>query len=138
MTTVTKAAQVDMVSDILGDPCTVRLYTNDLGDEPTAADFQEPEGAGYLAKPMRFAAWDLSNAPELATYPQQIWTFTGPLPDAVQGFYVTRNSDGHLRWYDQLSGGPQRIVNDGDQIKIIVEFEFADADDDDADELAGQ
>jgi len=132
MTTVTQAAQVDMMSDILRDPCTIRLYVNDLGNEPTAADFQEPDGGGYVGKPMRFQAWDLSNAPEEAVYPQQVWTFTGPIEGAVQGYYVTRNSDGRLRWYDQLSGGPQRIVNDGDQIKVSVGFEFGEADDPEA------
>lgn len=123
MSAVPTASQVDMLSDILRDPCTVRLYVNEIGPEPTAADFVEPQGGGYVGKSMRAAGWDMTRAPEEATYPKQTWTFTGPV-GVVRGYYVTRNTDGRLRWFEPLSGGPMRIVNDGDQISVAVSFAF--------------
>lgn len=133
MSEITEAAQIDMMTDILREPCTVRLYVNDPGTQPTASDFVEPTGGGYAPKPMRLQSWDLSNAPQEAVYPKQTWTFTGPA-GIVVGHYVTRNSDGKLRWYDPLSGGPQRIVNDGDQISVTPTFSLGQ--DDEADEQA--
>ena len=38
----------------------------------------------------------------------------------MRGHYVTRNSDGRLRWFEPLAGGPMRIVNDGDQVSVEV------------------
>lgn len=121
---ITRAAQVDMMSDVLRDPCTMRLYTNEeLPDQPTAGDFTEPDGGGYGVKPMRAAGWDMTGAPELAVYPKQTWTFNGPA-GVIRGWYVTRDFDGRLRWFEPLSGGPMRIVNDGDEISVTVELEF--------------
>jgi len=115
---ITRAALVDFTSDILRDPCTLRLYSNDnLPEEPTAADFEEVQGPGYIGKAMRAQGWDITRAPEEATYPKQTFAFSGAA-GVVRGWYITRNSDGRLRWYAPLSGGPQRIVNDGDEISV--------------------
>lgn len=122
---VTRAALADFTADILRDPHTLRLYANEaLPAEPTAADFEEVSGPGYIGKPMRLQMWDLTHAPEEATYPQQRFSFGGPA-GVVQGWYITRNSDGRLRWYAPLSGGPQRIVNDGDEIAVNVTLGLA-------------
>jgi hypothetical protein len=121
---VPEASQADMLEDILRDPCTIRLYINDPGVSPTAADFQEAEGGGYAAKPMRAKGWDMSRAPMLASYPKQEWRFSGPA-GVVRGYYVTRNSDGKLRWFDPLPGGPMNILNDGDQIAVSVDLSLA-------------
>lgn len=121
---VTREALVDFMRDILRDPCTLRLYGNELGPDPTANDFVEPEGGGYSGKPMRAQSWDLTNAPVEANYPKQTFTFTGPA-GVVRGWYVTRNSDGRLRWYEPLANGPVRIVNDGDQVSVSVGFALA-------------
>ena len=126
---VTQAAQVDMMQDILREPCTIRLYVNDVGPEPTASDFLEPDGGGYSPKPVRSQSWDLGRAPQEATYPKQTWTFDGPLggeEKQVRGWYITRNSDGRLRYFAPLSGGPQRVMNDGDQISVTVTLSLAD------------
>jgi hypothetical protein len=112
-----------MMADILRDPCTIRLYVNDIPESPTAADFVEPDGFGYVGKPMRFQGWDMTRAPEEAAYPRQKWTFSGPA-GLVRGYYVTRNSDGRLRWFEPLKGGPMRVVNDGDEISVAVSLEF--------------
>lgn len=130
---ITAAAQVDMLADILREPCTIRLYSNEPGAEPTAADFEELKGGGYVGKPMRSAGWDMSRAPEEAAYGKQTWIFSGPA-GVARGYYVTRNSDGRLRWYDPLSGGPMRIVNDGDQVSVAVGLSLAPVPQDDADE----
>jgi hypothetical protein len=121
---VPEASQADMLADILRDPCTIRLYINDPGDSPTAADFVEAEGGGYAAKPVRSAGWDMSRAPVSASYPQQVWKFSGPA-GVIRGYYVTRNSDGRLRWFDPLPGGPMNILNDGDQIAVSVDLSLA-------------
>lgn len=127
---VTRAAQVDFLQDILREPCTIRLYVNDVGPEPTAGDFLEPEGGGYGPKPMRAQSWDLGRAPEEAAYPKQTWTFDGPLggeEKQVRGWYITRNTDGRLRYFAPLAGGPQRVMNDGDQISVTVTLSMAQA-----------
>jgi hypothetical protein len=124
MSYITQAAQVDMIADILRDPCTLRLYSNDVGEEPTAADFIEVEGGGYVGKPMRAQTWDLSRAPEEAKYPPQKFSFTGPA-GRVAGYFITRNSDGKLRWFDPLPGGPIRIMNAGYEIEVDVSTSFA-------------
>ncbi|MGH7605420.1 MAG: hypothetical protein ACRENK_15670 [Gemmatimonadaceae bacterium] len=121
---VTEASQADMLADIVRDPCTIRLYANDPGDSPSSADFQELDGGGYAPKPMRSAGWDMSLAPSLASYGKQAWEFTGPA-GVVRGYYVTRNSDGRLRWFDPLPGGPMNIANDGDQIAVSVELSLS-------------
>ncbi len=121
---VPEASQADMLADIVRDPCTIRLYTNDPGDSPSAADFQELDGGGYQPKPLRSTGWDMSRAPALASYVKQVWQFSGPA-GVVRGYYVTRNSDGRLRWFDPLPGGPMNIVNDGDQIGVSVELSLA-------------
>lgn len=122
---VPEASQADMLADIVRDPCTIRLYVNDPGDSPTAADFQELsiEGVGYQPKPIRATGWDMSRAPALASYGKQTWQFSGPA-GVVRGYYITRNSDGRLRWFDPLPGGPMNIANDGDQIAVSVELSF--------------
>lgn len=133
----TPASLTDMLADVLADPATLRLYVGVASDQPTADDFEEPNGGGYAGKPMKGPAWDLSNAPQLAVYPKQTWTFTGPA-GLVMGFFITRNSDGHLRWYEPLvdemgNPAPMRIVNDGDQISVTPRFTFAAAAEDDDD-----
>ena len=137
----TTAALVDMTADVLRTPCTLRLYAA-VGpvDEPIASDFVEPTGGGYAPKPMQGAAWDLSNAPDEAVYPEQAWTFTGPA-GLVLGFYITRNSDGALRWYEPFTDengdpAPMRIINDGDRITVTPTFSFEEAADDEEDDEA--
>ncbi len=121
---VPEASQADMLADILRDPCTIRLYGNEVGDAPTAADFQEVEGGGYAPKPVRITGWDMSRSPLSASYPNQAWKFSGPA-GIVRGYYVTRNSDGRLRWFEPLPGGPMNIVNDGDQVAVAVDFSLS-------------
>lgn len=128
MSKLTQAALADMLSDILRDPCTMRLYVNQVGPDPTANDFVEPEGKGYAPKGLRLTGWDMTRAPQEAVYPKQTWRFAGPI-GLVHGFYVTRNSDGKLRWFEPFvdeSGqpAPQRVINDGDEISVTPSFEF--------------
>ena len=136
-----------MLSDMLRVACTLHLYVGVTGDAPTADNFEEPGGGGYAPKQMNGQAWDLSEAPELAAYPAQTFEFDGPA-GLILGFYITRNSDGSLRWYEPLedeegNAAPMRIVNKGDRITVQPTFSFAAADDDgdgddDAMDVAGK
>jgi len=126
---ITDAAKADIMREVLREPCTLRLYVNEVGSNPTSGDFVEPEGGGYAPKAVRADQWDTANAPILATYPLQLWHFarqgTERMDLTVRGYFLTRNSDGRLRWFDPLPGGPMRIVNDGDQLKVAMAISFA-------------
>jgi hypothetical protein len=121
---ITDEAKADMMREILREPCTIRLYVNEVGPSPLAGDFVEPEGGGYAPKIVRSDGWDTQNAPVIASYPSQLWHFTGPA-GVVRGYFLTRNSDGRIRWYEPLPGGPMKIVNDGDQVRVAINFSFA-------------
>jgi hypothetical protein len=126
---ITDAAKADVMRDVLREACTLRLYVNDVGSAPTSGDFVEPEGGGYAPKAIRADQWDTTSAPVLASYPLQLWHFTRQANErldlTVRGYFLTRNSDGRLRWFDPLPGGPMRIVNDGDQLKVSMAVSFA-------------
>lgn len=99
---------------------TLRLYTNN--HTPAATDtesaFTEASGNGYSAISLTGASWSTTAAnPSHADYAQQTFTFTGALGN-VYGYYLTRNSDGHLIWAEKFSDGPYNIQNNGDTIKV--------------------
>jgi hypothetical protein len=126
---VTDQAKADMMREVLREPCMLRLYVNEVGPSPISSDFVEPDGGGYGPKPMRSDLWDTTNAPVIASYPLQLWHFARvaneKLDMIVRGYFITRNSDDRLRWFEPLPGGPMRVVNDGDQVKIAPHLSFA-------------
>lgn len=100
---VPDAIEVEVLTYILTPDLTIHLYSNDYTPLPTstAANFTEVTGGGYASKPLTFTNWTITpNAPSVALYTLQTWTFTGTTdsPGTIYGYYVTRDSDGALMW----------------------------------------
>jgi hypothetical protein len=107
---VPDTVEVEIITGIITPALTLRLYSNNYTPVPTsiAANFTEIVGGGYAAKALTFASWVITpNSPSDALYPLQTWTFTGPTnaPGTIYGYYVTRNSDGLLRWAGRFAVG---------------------------------
>lgn len=106
---------------------TLKLYTNDVTTgltaaqkkALTAASFTEATFAGYAAKTLTGGSWTTTQAdPSIATYAQQ--TFTRSSTGAAQtiyGYFVTRTSDGLLRWFEPFAG-PITVTLINDAIKL--------------------
>mgnify|MGYP001591713260 CR=1 FL=1 len=104
---VPDAVEVIILQMFLNTPLTIRLFGNNAtpGPASTAASFTELVGGGYANKPLIFAGWGFTpNAPSVALYAKQSWTFTGPVnaPGTLYGYYVTRDSDGILLWAERF------------------------------------
>jgi hypothetical protein len=107
---VPDTVEIEIITGILTPALTLRLYSNNYTPLPTsiAANFTEVAGGGYANKPLVFGTWVITaNAPSEAIYPIQTWTFTGATnaPGTIYGYYVTRNSDGLLRWAERFAAG---------------------------------
>lgn len=122
-------AERDMLADVLGPDHTLRLYTNDRtpakGD--LASSYVEASGRGYAPHLLTADGWEIqAGAPSVATHETRTFVFDGVLGD-VYGYFVTRNSDGALRWAERFNGAPLAIVNDGDKIDIQLSFSLGNA-----------
>ena len=101
----------------------LRLYTNDYTPVEASVEgsFTEASGNGYAAINLTPASnWAVTpGAPTDAAFPQQVFTFTGPLGN-VFGYYITQVTSGKHVWGERFTDGPYNIVNNGDQIKITL------------------
>lgn len=106
-----------------GSDLTLRLYTNvlEITDILEAGDFTEASGGGYAAKALvNGTDWTCSvvSGVARAIYPDQTWTFTGPLDGgaSIRGYYVV-NADNVVEWAEPISPvlTPQ---NNGDELVI--------------------
>lgn len=98
---VPNVVEVEVLTTLLTLAHTLKIYGNDYTpvDASVAANFTEIAGGGYVSKPITFANWTITaGAPSLASYAVQTWIFTGAInaPGTIYGYYITRNSDGHL------------------------------------------
>jgi hypothetical protein len=120
---VGEAAFLSLITDV---DSTIRLFKTDVTAGLTPAqvdaldqtDFVEATFTGYSAVSMT-TAWTVSpDDPSEATRPQV--SFTSSANQAAQtiyGYYVTRNSDGQLRWFEDFAG-PLIVENLGDAIVV--------------------
>jgi len=103
-------AWLDLITDV---DMTLRLFQNDVDaglteaqkDARVAADFTEATFTGYAASSMTTAWTTTAGDPSEAT--RAAVTFTSSANQAAQvirGYYVTRNSDGALQWYEYFAG----------------------------------
>lgn len=102
-----------------------RLFTNNItpAHTDTAGTYTEAVGGGYASKTLTGATWGMSGgAPEVAAYPLQTWTFTGPLTTnfTIYGYYVTRVSTGDLVYAEAFSNFVP--TNVGDQILLVPQI----------------
>jgi hypothetical protein len=121
--------EVEVLTTLLTPALTLRLYSNNATPDhsSSAATFTEVSGGGYANKPLTFANWGIvAGDPSIATYnANQIYTFTGPTdaPGSIYGYYVTRNSDGHLMWAERFPvANVPFIPIAGSQILILPKF----------------
>lgn len=103
-------AWLDLITDV---DMTLRLYRNNvtsgLTDEQiealTQASFTEANFAGYAASSMTTSWTTTQGNPSTATRAQVsfIRSSTGTA-QLIYGYYVTRNSDGALQWFEHFDG----------------------------------
>jgi hypothetical protein len=101
---------------------TLRLYcviSPALGNATVVGDLTEASGGGYSAIALTAANWvTTGGSPTSTAYPEQTFTFTGPLTTnlTVLGYYIT-NAAGALVYAEAL-GASFVPTNNGDTIKI--------------------
>lgn len=121
--------EVEVLTTLLTPVLHLRLYGNNAtpAGGSTSASFTEIAGGGYAALPLTLANWTITPGdPSQAVYNLlQSFAFTGPVnaPGTVYGYYVTRDSDGHLMWAERFAPAlvPFAPVT-GSTIKIIPVF----------------
>lgn len=85
----------------------------------TEDDFTEPSFTGYAAQSLTSGNWTVAaGEPSDMTHTQVTFTCSsGPgSPEEVDGYYVTRDSDGLLIWFDVFTDGPSTIAETSDSI----------------------
>lgn len=121
--------EVEVLTNTLTPALHLRLFGNNVtpAGSSTAASFTEIAGGGYAALPLTLANWTITAGdPSSAQYNiLQQFLFTGPInaPGTIYGYYVTRDSDGHLIWAERFAPAlvPFAPVG-GSQINIVPVF----------------
>jgi len=103
-------AWLDLITDV---DMTMRLFQNDVDaglteaqkDARVAANFTEATFTGYAAVSMTTAWTTTAGDPSGATRPANVYTSSAnQAAQTIRGYYVTRNSDGMLQWYEYFPG----------------------------------
>lgn len=99
---------------------TLKLYTNNVAPSVSTTN----EGLTYLASGSGYAPVNLTPSSWVvdgssAAYPQQTWTFTGPVGN-VYGYAVTTQSSNILVMAEKFSDGPYNILSSGDIIRVTL------------------
>lgn len=125
-------AFLDLITDV---DMTLRLYrtnvTSGLTDVQiealTQAAFTEANFAGYAASSMTTAWTTTPGNPSTATRAEVTFTRSSTgTAQLVYGYYVTRNSDGALQWFEHFDG-PISIEFINDAIKVTPTITLDDA-----------
>ena len=113
---------------------TLRLHKNDPGalspeelDELTEADLLQANFAGYAASPITGGTWTTTPGnPTLGTNTERSFTCTATgSPQAIWGYYLTRDSDGALEALEFFDG-PVIVEFINDQIDITPRITLGD------------
>jgi hypothetical protein len=108
------------------DP-TLHLYSNDVtpADGDTAASYTEIAGGGYASKSLAGATWTIvEGAPSVASFPEQIFAFTGvPGVATVYGYFIKQGT--RLMWAERLPAPPFTVTGAGDEVKVTPRFELS-------------
>lgn len=103
----------------------LKLFTNQVAVNGSmqASDLDEPVGQGYQAVPLVPLNWTLLPATDdsaaVATYPEVIFTFLGPLPEPVRGYFLVGADTGDLVGMQSFDE-PRPIQFMGDQERVTV------------------
>ena len=105
---------------------TLKLFASNTvpAETDTAATYTEAVGGGYAAVPLVGGNWVVTPGdPTVAAYPQQAFTFTGPLTGnpTVYGYYVVGATSGKLYWAERLAAA-FTPANAGDGLKITLKI----------------
>jgi len=115
-----------MVGKTAGQNLVLRLFkSNTTPDESTTeASVTEANFTGYSAITLTAASWSYTAGdPGTIAYAQQTFTSSaGSQSQAVYGYYLTQVTSGKLVWVERFTDGPYTIVNNGDTIKVTLNF----------------
>lgn len=105
---VPQASLAALLTDILGESFTLKLYSNNItpSGADTAASYTEVSGGGYLAKTLTSANWIITSGdPAVALYNAvQDFNFTGTTtaPGTIYGYFIIRVSDSTLVYAERF------------------------------------
>ncbi|MBE7415074.1 MAG: hypothetical protein HS130_07570 [Deltaproteobacteria bacterium] len=110
-----------------GNNFQLRLFTNNITplDTHTAADYTQAAGGGYAAKTLNNGGFTRSNVGgiEQVTYPEQVFTFSGPLNGGATIYgYEVLDADG-VHIYAERDLTPFTPAGDGDTYKVNVKIQ---------------
>ena len=99
------------------EPVDYRLFINNItpSETDTAGTYTEATGGGYALLALVGATWTITNGvPTVAGYPQQTYTFTGPLTAGatIFGYFVTRHTTGDLMWAEAFTPFTPNVSGD--------------------------
>ena len=106
---LTREGNEQALRAFLAGAMSLHLYATSAGDV-----YIEASGGGYAPIQLHPNAWVIDGLS--ATYPEQVFTMTGPLGD-VYGYYVTR--DEAVIYGQPFADGPYPVQAD-DQIAVSV------------------
>lgn len=127
---LTNNGEGDALAAIVGktaaENLVLHLYTNDVtpGETDTTASYTEATFTGYAAITLTAASWVVTEgAPSNAAYPQQTFTSSADqTSQSVYGYYLTRVTSGRIAWAERFPSGPFVIANNGDNVKVTLNF----------------
>jgi hypothetical protein len=125
---VVNQGEEHMLDRIVGVAYTMRLFTNDVEsgltdtqvNALTESSFTEASFTGYTAAPIATGSWVTTQGdPSEATNADEVFTCTGTgAPQTIRGYYITRDSDSKLVWYEYLKDGPFVVEFSGSTVTV--------------------
>jgi microcystin-dependent protein len=116
-------AWLDLITDV---DMTLRLYQNDVTDgltdvqieALTQASFTEANFTGYAASSLTTSWTTTQGNPSTATRAEVTFTRSSTgTAQLIYGYYLTRNSDGALQWFENFDG-PISVEFINDAVKV--------------------
>ena len=112
-----------------GENLVLGLFKNNyaLLESTVTADLTAADFTGYSATTLTAASWTTTpGSPTNTTYPEVTFTSSaGSQNQPVYGYYLTQVTSGLLVWAETFTDGPYTITNNGDTIKITLNFTMA-------------
>ena len=113
----------------VGENLVLGMFKNNysLLESTVTADLTAADFTGYSAETLTAASWTTTaGAPTNTTYPEVTFTSTaGSQSQPIYGYYLTQVTSGLLVWAETFTDGPYTITNNGDTIKITLNFTMA-------------
>lgn len=105
----------------------LKLFTSNTKPRKGDDIMRYTEAAGFGYEPVMLAGEDWSIAegpPSRAEYPEQTFTFGGPL-GKVYGYFVVQEGSGIMLWAERFTDGPYQIVYAGSEVKVVPALELS-------------